>query len=127
MLVKQSPAQATLGTVVSQAPQIHHGLEWIWFFSGLTRERTTRRGKNGELTYIMARLTSLVGMTPSFSPSMGSEKRAKASLISASSCAVMSCSLASLDGRGAAAAMFAPPPDDSVAAILRLAGCLNTS
>lgn len=53
--------------------------------------------------YIIALLTSLVGITPSFSPSMGSEKRANASLISASSCAVMSCSLASLDGRG-------PPP-----------------
>lgn len=51
---------------------------------------------NGE-THIIALRTSSMGMTPSFSPSMGSAKSEKASLISASSCAVMSCSLASLD------------------------------
>lgn len=45
----------------------------------------------------MARFTSLVGMTPSFSPSMGSENSAKASLISRSSRAEMLCSLASFD------------------------------
>lgn len=48
----------------------------------------------------MARRTSPMGITPSFSPSMGSLKSANASLISASSRAVMLCSLASLDWRG---------------------------
>lgn len=47
----------------------------------------------------MALRTSPMGMTPSFSPSMGSENSANASLISASSRAVMLCSLASLDWR----------------------------
>ncbi|KAI0129316.1 hypothetical protein F4776DRAFT_628413 [Hypoxylon sp. NC0597] len=45
----------------------------------------------------MARRTSLTGMTPSFSPSMGSANSAKASLISRSWRAEMLCSLASLD------------------------------
>lgn len=52
---------------------------------------------------------------------MGSEKSAKASLISASSCAVMSCSFASLDCLAFVPAPNAPdsaaPPD------LRFAGC----
>lgn len=51
-------------------------------------------------TYVMARRTSPMGITPSFSPSIGSEKSPKASLMSASSCAVMLCSFASLDWRG---------------------------
>lgn len=73
----------------------------------------------------MALLTSLIGMTPSFSPSLGSEKSAKASLISASSWAVMSFSLASRDCR----APFAPPepapvaPDSAAPPALRLGGC----
>ena len=48
----------------------------------------------------MARRTSPIGMTPSRSPSMGSQKRPKASLMSASSWAVMPFSLASFDWRG---------------------------
>jgi len=48
----------------------------------------------------MAERTSLVGITPCRSPSMGSAKRLKASLISLSSCAVTLCSFASLDWRG---------------------------
>jgi hypothetical protein len=55
--------------------------------------------KDGKRTYTMALLTSPIGMTPSFSPSMGSENSANASLISASSRAVMLCSFASLDWR----------------------------
>lgn len=64
----------------------------------------------------MALLTSSIGITPSFSPSMGSANRANASLISASSRAEMLCSLASLDWRslGAAAKLEA--------AALRLGG-----
>jgi hypothetical protein len=46
-----------------------------------------------------ARRTSPMGMMPSFSPSRGSEKREKASRISASSSAVRLFSLASLEGR----------------------------
>lgn len=49
--------------------------------------------------YIRARRTSGMGMTPSFSPAIGSEKRLKASRMSVSSWAVMPCSLASLEGR----------------------------
>lgn len=49
---------------------------------------------------IRHRRTSEVGITPSFSPLRGSEKRLKASRISFSSAAVMLCSLASLDRRG---------------------------
>lgn len=61
-------------------------------------------------TYIMAERTSLVGITPCFSPSMGSEKRLKASLISASSWAVTLCSLASLDCRGFGALLTSATP-----------------
>jgi len=46
-----------------------------------------------------ARRTSPMGMTPSFSPSMGSANREKASRISASSSAVMSFSFASFERR----------------------------
>jgi hypothetical protein len=56
-------------------------------------------GGEGRETDISARRTSPMGMTPSFSPSMGSAKREKASRISDSSCAVRLCSLASLEGR----------------------------
>jgi len=70
----------------------------------------------------MARRTSPMGMMPSFSPSMGSENRPNASLISASSCAVRPCSLASLDGR-----VLVVPDDDALSAVAagarRLAGC----
>ncbi|KAI1805486.1 hypothetical protein F4811DRAFT_215541 [Daldinia bambusicola] len=45
----------------------------------------------------MARRTSLVGMTPSFSPSAGSANSPNASLISRSSRAEMLCSFASFD------------------------------
>lgn len=64
----------------------------------------------------MARRTSLIGMTPSFSPSAGSANSANASLISRSSRAEMLCSLASLDcfSFGAAAA--------AVVAALRFGG-----
>lgn len=56
------------------------------------------RGKEEKKrTNIMARRTSLIGMTPSFSPSMGSANSANASLISRSSRAEMLCSFASLD------------------------------
>lgn len=58
-------------------------------------------GGGGEGMYIRARRTSGMGMTPSFSPAMGSEKRLKASRMSVSSWAVMPCSLASLEGRAA--------------------------
>lgn len=59
-------------------------------------------------------------MTPSFSPSMGSEKSENASLISASSCAVMSCSLASLD----CLAALAGAPDSAAPPDFRFGGCL---
>lgn len=48
----------------------------------------------------MAERTSLVGMTPYFSPSIGSAKRLNASRISLSSWAVTLCSFASFDWRG---------------------------
>lgn len=72
-----------------------------------------RERQEGRRTYIIARRTSSIGMTPPFSPSMGSANSVKASLISASSCAVMSCSLASFDclARVAAAPGSAAPPD----------------
>lgn len=64
-------------------------------------------------SYINADLTSSMGITPIFSPSIGSEKRLKASLISPSSCAETLCSFASLE-RGAALVVVlweALPPD----------------
>lgn len=64
-----------------------------------------------------ADFTSSMGMTPFFSPSMGSAKRLKASLISPSSCGETLCSLASLDWRALGAAAAAAPPD------LRFGGC----
>ena len=68
----------------------------------------------------MALRTSPMGMTPSFSPSMASEKRLKASLISASSRAVMLCSLASRDWRspGGLRALGRPPA-------VRFGGCVH--
>lgn len=60
-----------------------------------------------------------MGMTPSFSPSMGSAKSVKASLISASSCAVMSCSLASLD----CLAALPDAPDSAAPPDFRFGGC----
>lgn len=54
--------------------------------------------------HIIAFRQSLMGMTPSFSPSNGMLKREKASLISVSCAAVMLCSFASLDGRATFAA-----------------------
>lgn len=48
----------------------------------------------------MAERTSLVGITPYLSPSIGSANRLKASRISLSSCAVTLCSFASFDSRG---------------------------
>ena len=63
-----------------------------------------------------ADLTSLEGRTPFFSPSIGSEKRLHASLISPSSCAETLCSLASLDWRALGA------EDAPAAADLRLGG-----
>lgn len=68
----------------------------------------------------MARRTSPMGITPSFSPSMGSEKSPKASLMSASSCAVMLCSLASLDWRGCCC--FAPAEPVAAVGGRRLGG-----
>lgn len=61
----------------------------------------------------MAERTSLVGITPYLSPSIGSAKRLKASRISLSSCAVTLCSFASFDSRGFGAS----------AGALRLGGC----
>jgi len=58
-----------------------------------------------------------MGMTPSFSPSMGSENRLKASRMSASSCALILCSFASLDWRGFGA------DDVPASAGRRLGGC----
>lgn len=57
-----------------------------------------------------ADLTSSVGKTPFFSPSIGSEKRLKASLISPSSWPETLCSFASFDCR-AFGALAAAPPD----------------
>jgi len=70
-----------------------------------------RESEREGTTHVMARRTSPMGMTPSFSPSMGSEKRPKASLMSASSWAVMLCSFASLDWRGC----FAPEAPEAAA------------
>lgn len=70
----------------------------------------------GSVAYMRADFTSSMGRTPFCSPSMGSEKRLYASLISFSSCAVTLCSLASLDCRG----LGAPLPE---AAGFRLGGC----
>lgn len=69
----------------------------------------TRRGSAGkrgcqDCAYTRADLTSSMGMTPFFSPSMGSEKRLQDSPISPSSCAETLCSLASLDCRAPPAA-----------------------
>ena len=58
-------------------------------------------------THIIAFRTSLIGITPSFSPSNGWENITNASLISFSSCAVMPCSLASFDCRALGAASSA--------------------
>lgn len=70
----------------------------VW---GAGRSASARVGETGQgCAYIIARRTSPIGMTPSFSPFIGSENSPKASLISASSCAVMLCSLASFDCRG---------------------------
>ena len=74
------------------------------FFSGTETE-----------THISADLTSSMGSTPFFSPSMGSENRLHASLISVSSCAVTLCSRASFDSRG-----LLPV----AAGALRFGGCL---
>lgn len=74
--------------------------------------------RTGEITYIIARRTSSIGMTPSFSPSIGSENKVNASLISASSCAVMSCSLASLD-----CLALVGGPDPAAAPDFRFGGC----
>lgn len=62
-----------------------------------------------------------MGITPSFSPSMGSAKSEKASLISASSCAVMSCSLASLD----CLAALPDAPDSAAPPDFRFGGCFG--
>lgn len=67
----------------------------------------------------MALRTSPIGITPSFSPSASSENSAKASLISASSCAVMSFSRASLDSL----VLPDPEPDSAAAVAFRLGGC----
>lgn len=63
-----------------------------------------------------------MGMTPSFSPSMGSAKSENASLISASSCAVMSCSLASLD---CLAPALPDAPDSAAPPDFRFGGCFG--
>lgn len=58
-------------------------------------------GREGERVgeYIMARLTSPMDITPSFSPFFSCANSAKASRISCSSPLVMLCSFASLDRR----------------------------
>lgn len=88
--------------------------------------REEQRSVDGIRTYIIARRTSPMGITPSFSPLLGSAKSANASLISASSCAVMSCSLASLDCR-AAGVGFAPEADEAAAPPLRRGGYITWS
>ncbi|KAI2779509.1 hypothetical protein F4815DRAFT_184907 [Daldinia loculata] len=92
----------------------------LYIARGLREERgrsENRRKGKGKGTYTMARRTSLIGMTPSFSPSAGSANSANASLISRSSRAEMLCSLASLDcfSFGAAAVV-------AVVAALRFGG-----
>src|SRR5687767_15887682 len=57
-------------------------------------------GRRMWCTYMSADLRSLMGSTPFFSPSIGSEKRLYASFISPSSCAVTLCSFASFERRG---------------------------
>lgn len=102
-------------------------MQFLFIFAGDVRAvKEGISGKGDRETYIMARRTSPIGMTPSFSPSMGSEKSANASLISASSSAVMSFSLASLDGL---VFVPAPPPAPDAPVLvaappgLRFAGC----
>lgn len=77
-----------------------------------------KREREREETHTIARLTSLVGMTPSFSPSMGSANSAKASLISRSSRAEMLCSFASFDCRSLGSASLAR------LAAFRFGGCV---
>ncbi len=81
------------------------------------RKEEEKETKRRRKTNTMARRTSPMGSTPSFSPSSGSQNSPHASLISASSDAVMLCSRARLD-RGAFLLAAA-----SVDAALRLAGC----
>lgn len=89
---------------------------------GCWEDRKRKReeaGRRQEKTYTMARRTSPDGITPSFSPSMGSENSAKASLISRSCRAEMLCSLASLDCRSLGAPLVAA----AAALALRFGGC----
>lgn len=84
------------------------------------KQKEKNRGQRGEV-YIIARLTSPIEITPSFSPSIGSANRLNASLISASSAAVMLFSLASFDWR-------CPPvvldeEEEAVAALRFAGGC----
>lgn len=83
-----------------------------------------RIGENGvkriSSTNIIARLTSPIGITPSFSPSIGSANKLNASLISASSWAVMLFSLASFDWRGPAAL----DEEEAFAALRFAGGCI---
>lgn len=76
-------------------------------------------------TYMSARRTSSMGITPSFSPSMGSANSEKASRISASSSAVMLCSLASFEGR--APVGLAAAEEALAAAARRRGGCEKRS
>ena len=66
-----------------------------------------------------------MGITPIFSPSIGSEKRLKASLISPSSCAETLCSFASLERGAALVAVVweALPPDLRFGGWTSLVGC----
>lgn len=81
------------------------------------------RGRGLQQSYIMALRTSPIGMTPSFSPSMGSEKSANASLISASSSAVMSFSLARRDCLAFGGPEPPDAPDLAAPPDFRFAGC----
>lgn len=67
----------------------------------------------------MARRTSPIGMTPSFSPFFSFEKSANASRISVSSALLMLCSFASLESRTLGAAKGCA---GAVAVARRLAG-----
>ena len=82
------------------------------------RSKGTADGRTDGRTHTMARRTSPVGMTPSFSPSMGSANSAKASRISCSCRAEMLCSFASFDCRSLGASLV-------LAFALRFGGCVD--